>query len=136
MKVVLDTNTIVSAIGWDGPPRRVLLALREGKYDLVTTTDLLEELTNGLSYPKLRPIAAHPLLPEILEWLHRPGHMVIPQERINVIRADRTDNLVLEAAVAGKASVVISGDRDLLALKQFREIRILTAREFAAAHQL
>ena len=134
MKVVLDTNTIVSAIGWDGPPRRVLLALRDGAHALLISPGLLDELTKVLRYAKLRPIAAHPLLPVVLKWLHRPEHLVIPQERFSVIRADPSDNLVLETAVAGRAGAIVSGDRDLLALKHFRGIPIVTASEFATRH--
>lgn len=134
MKVVLDTNTIVSGIGWDGPPRRVLLTLRDGRHSLVISPDLLVELTRVLSYPKLRPVAAHPLLQIVLEWLHRPEHIVIPKERITVIRADPQDNMVLEAAVAGKVDAIVSGDRDLLAVGEFQNIPIVTARRFAAKY--
>jgi uncharacterized protein len=134
VKVVLDTNVIVSGIGWDGPPRRILLALRAGQHSLVTSPDLLQELTEVLRYPKLRAIAAHPLFVVVLEWLHRPEHIVIPQERVNAIRTDPADNRVLEAAVAGGADAIVSGDRDLLALKEFRDIPILPAREFVAKH--
>ncbi len=134
MKVVLDTNTIVSGIGWDGPPRRVLLALRDGRHSLVISPDLLVELTRVLSYPKLRPVAAHPLLRIVLEWLHQPEHIVIPKERISVIRADPQGNMVLEAAVAGRVDAIVSGDRDLLAVGEFQNIPIVTARQFAAKY--
>jgi putative PIN family toxin of toxin-antitoxin system len=94
----------------------------------------LEELTAVLRYPKLRVITSHPLVAVVLEWLHRPEHIVIPQERIDIIRADRGDNLVLEGAVAVGADAIVSGDRHLRALKQFRGIPILQAREFGAKH--
>ncbi len=130
MRLVLDTNTIVSAIGWDGPPRQVLIALREGRHRLVITPALLEELTRVLRYPRLQPIAAHPLLAVVLEWLYRPEHLVIPTERVTEIHADPADNLVLEAAVAGRADAIVSGDRHLLRLQAFRGIPVLTARAF------
>ncbi len=134
MKVVLDTNTIVSGIGWDGPPRRVLMALRDGLHDLVISPDLLVELTRVLSYPKLRPIAAHPSLRAVLEWVHQPEHIVIPKERLSIIRADPQDNLVLEAAVAGRAGTIVSGDHDLLAIRKFRDIPIVTTRQFISKY--
>ncbi len=134
MRVVLDTNTLVSAIGWDGPPRQILIAIREGKHALITSAGLLDELTRVLTYPKLRPVATHPLLPVILAWLHRPEHLVTPQERISIIRADPADNLVLEAATAGRAAAIISGDRDLVVLRRFEGIPILSARGFVARY--
>ncbi len=134
MRVVLETNTLVSAIGWDGPPRQILIAIREGKHTFITSPELLDELARVLAYPKLRPVATHPLLPVILAWLHWPEHLVIPQERISVVRADPADNSVLEVAIAGKADTIISGDRDLLTLHRFRGIPILTARGFVARY--
>lgn len=130
MKVVLDTNTLVSAIGWEGPPRQILLALREGRHRFITSPELLVELTRVLQYPKLRTIAARPAFPEILTWIHRPDHVVYPSERIHVIKLDPADNLVLETAIAAAADVIVSGDLHLLNLGNFRGIPIITPRRF------
>jgi putative PIN family toxin of toxin-antitoxin system len=134
VRVVLDTNTIVSAIGWEGVPRAILLAVRDGRHQLVTSPDLLDELTRVLRYPRLRPVARHPFLPIVLEWIHQPEHLTVPTERIRAIANDPVDNIVLEAAVSGNAAAIVSGDRDVLALKRFRSIQILTAQAFAIAH--
>jgi uncharacterized protein len=134
VNVVLDTNTIVSAIGWEGPPRRILLALRAGRHALVTSPDLLAELTAVLRYPKLQSIAGHSLLAEVLAWIHQPEHLVYPLERIRVIRADPADNLVLEAAIAGKAEAIVSGHQHLLALAQFRRIPMMAPAASASQH--
>lgn len=134
MKVILDTNTLVSGIAWMGPPAEVLIALREGRHDLILSPDLLAELARVLRYPKLRIAASHPSLPGIMEWLHRPEHIVIAQEKIRVIQSDPADDLVLEAAIAGKADVIVSGDRHLLRLGSFRGIPIITARAFVARY--
>lgn len=134
MRLVLDTNTLISAIGWTGPPRQILIALLERRHALITTPDLLRELSRVLRYPRLQPLAAHPALPAVLAWLHRPEHVVIPEERVRAIPADPADDQVLEAALAGRADAVVSGDRHLLALRSFRGIPILTARAFAARH--
>ena len=130
MKIVLDTNTLVSAIGWEGPPRQILLALREGYHALITTPDLLTELTSALTYAKLRPLATHPMLPAVLAWLHRPDHIVFPTERVAEIEVGPADNRVLEAAIAGGADAVVSGDQHLLRLRRFRGIPIMKARQF------
>ena len=70
----------------------------------------------------------------VLEWHHQPEHIVIPREQFSIIRADPQDNLVLEAAVAGGAEAIVSGDSHLLAVKRFQGIPIVTARGFAMKH--
>ncbi|MBI2358934.1 MAG: putative toxin-antitoxin system toxin component, PIN family [Deltaproteobacteria bacterium] len=130
MKVVLDTNALVSAIGWEGAPARILLACRAGRFSLFTSPQLLEELTRVLTYPKLRVIAQHPDLPEILKWLHGPERLVFPRRSVHVISADPPDNRVLEAAAEARANAVISGDEHLLRLKVFEGIPIVAAAAF------
>jgi len=130
LKIVLDTNTLVSAIGWEGPPARILQACRTGQFSLITSPQLLEELTRVLTYPKLRIVAQHPDLPEVLKWLHAPEQVVIPRRAVHIITVDSPDNRALEAAVEGKADVIISGDEHLLSLKIFEGIPILNAATF------
>lgn len=130
MKIVLDTNTLVSAIGWEGPPARILRACRAGQFSLITSPPLLDELTRVLTYPKLRLVAQHPDLPEILKWLHAPEQVVIPRRTVHIIPVDPSDNRVLEVAVEGKADAIISGDEHIFGLKIFEEIPILTPAAF------
>ena len=130
MKIVLDTNVLVSAIGWKGPPSRILRACRAGRFVLLTSPQLLEELTRVLTYPRLRVIARHPDLPQILRWLHAPERIVFPRRVIDAVKKDPLDNRVLEAAVEGRAEAVISGDDHLLRLKVFEGISILSAASF------
>ena len=130
MKIVLDTNVLVSAIGWKGPPARILRACRAGRFSLLTSPQLLEELTRVLTYARLRVIARHPDLPQILRWLHDPERTVFSRRSIEIVKVDPSDNRVLEAAVEGHAEAVISGDDHLLRLRNFDGIPIVTAAGF------
>ena len=60
------------------------------------------------------------------------GEFVTPTEEIHIIVADPTDDKFLEAALAGKVDYIVSGDNHLLELKSFREIPIITGKEFIA----
>lgn len=91
---------------------------------------ILDELTQVLAYPKLARLAAHPDLPIILAWLFNPEHLVVPARSIRVITADPADNRILEAAVAGPAEAIVSGDEHLLQLGSFEGIPIVTAAAF------
>jgi len=130
LKIVLDTNTLVSAIGWEGPPARILRACRAGRFDLVTSPRLLEELTRVLTYPKLRVIARHPDLPQILKWFHAAEHLVYPKKTLGIITVDPADNRILEAGMEGQVDAVISGDEHLLRLKIFEGIPIVSPATF------
>ncbi|KYH33576.1 putative toxin-antitoxin system toxin component, PIN family [Neomoorella mulderi] len=128
-KVVFDTNVLVSAIGWEGPPHRLLEACLHGRLKLYTSNALLEELSKVLARPKLKVIAGHPDLPVILTWLASPEHIVIPEFEPGVITRDPADNKVLACALAAKADAIISGDEHLLDLRVYNEIKILRAAE-------
>lgn len=129
IRAVLDTNTIVSGIGWSGPPQKLLDAGINGDFIFLNSPDLLEELRRVLSYPWLRALPQD-RVQEVLALLPLVAHMVEPDEKISVIHHDPADNRVRECAVAGEATHVLTGDKHLLALKMFREIPIIKPADF------
>ena len=128
MRVVLDSNVVISALlSPRGAPARVLGHWEVGTYDLVSSPPLLEELERALNYPKilkyLQKTGANPAV--LVERFRKLALMVAPAEDLNIIQEDPSDNQVLAAAAAGGASLIISGDQHLLAVKDFRGIQIL-----------
>ena len=126
LRIVLDTNILVSVIIFKGKPREIYdFALNE-KYNAITSPNLLSELTGILSKRFLLSQAEINFIEhetrEIFEVIH-------PKASINVVR-DVDDNRVLEAAVEGKCKYIITGDKDLLELKEFQKIKIVTAETF------
>lgn len=128
-KVVLDTNCLVSAIGWDGPPHRILLACLRGTLELCISPAILEELTEVLSRPRLAVVAAHPDLPIILSWLHTSAHLAFPSVTLSVVTDDPDDNRVIECAVESGAKVVITGDEHLASIKSYQGVLFLRPAE-------
>lgn len=125
IRAVLDTNTIVSGIGWSGPPQKILDTAVNGDFVLLTSPDLLEELRRVLSYPRLHALPQD-RVQEVLALLPLVAQIVETEEKISVIRQDPADNRVRECAVAGEATHVVTGDEHLLRLKFFRGIKITT----------
>ena len=127
MRVVVDTNVLVRALikphGTVGP---VLLRLRHGDYTLLYAQSLLEELVDVINRPRIRD--KYKLTDEDIETVVSlillRGEAVTPVERITACR-DPKDDKFLEVAVAGKADVIVSGDRDMLVLEQVGDIPIL-----------
>jgi putative PIN family toxin of toxin-antitoxin system len=128
MRVVLDTNIFISGIFWTGCPHKIIESWKGGKFALITSTDIISELVKVLGDFKIR-------LPDdaIREWadlIVENSEIVEPKERIDAVKDDPDDNMFIEAAVAGNADYIISQDKHLLRLRQFRKIRIITPEEF------
>ena len=133
MKVVLDTNVVVSAfISARGAPARVVEAWRDGRYSATTTEELLQELSDVLSRPHLRALVRIEEGAEaFLDSFRESAEIYEPVERLRVVD-DPDDDRVLEAAVAGKADYIVTGDDDLLRLGEFRGTRIVSPAMFVA----
>jgi hypothetical protein len=128
MKVVIDTNVLISGIFWKGQPNKVLNIWREGKITPVVSADMLSEFTKVMNDFKIR-------LPQdlIREWINmilKNSIWVEPKEKLDVVKDDPEDNMFLEAAVAGDAEYIISQDKHLLKLKSYSRIRIVKPEEF------
>lgn len=126
-RAVLDSNVIVSGLGWSGAPARILASVLAGELILVTSSPLLAELRRVLAYPKLAKV-----IPEgerLVELVEMSSIVVEPVSAFDAAE-DESDNRVLEAAVDGAADYIISGDDHLLTLDAFRGIPVVTPSEF------
>jgi putative PIN family toxin of toxin-antitoxin system len=128
-RVVLDSNVIVSGLGWSGTPARILDAALDGQLVLVTSPPLLAELRRVLEYPKLAKVIGR--AQQLVDVLEASSTVILPT-RVLAVVGDESDNRVLEAAVDGAAHYVVSGDDDLLGLRSFQGIPIVAPGEFAA----
>jgi putative PIN family toxin of toxin-antitoxin system len=132
VRVVLDTNVIVSAtLIRGGNEDRILRAWQRGMFDLVLSHEIIEELARALSYDKLRKsrwITDEDTL-ELLETLAHSSVLVPGRVKVKASR-DPADDKFLAAALEGEAAFVVTGDRDLLDLMHYREIRIVRPARF------
>jgi putative PIN family toxin of toxin-antitoxin system len=134
MRVVADTNIVVSGLLWRGNPRRVLDSARDGIIELFTSPTLLEELEDVLGREKFatRLVAAGVTVSELVLGYEALATIIEAEAIEPVILADPADDAVLACALAAQSEVITAGDNHLLALKQHQEIRILTAAELLA----
>ena len=130
MRLVLDTNVVVSALLWGGTPRVLLDAAQEGQVDLVTSGPLLAELTEILSRHKFQQkiIASLLTVDEIVDGYATLTVSVRP-EPIARTAPDPDDDVVLGTAAAAQADWIVSGDEHLLRMMSYRDISIVTASE-------
>lgn len=135
LRAVVDTNILIRALikprGTVGP---ILTQLASNAYTLVYSQPLLDELVEKLALSRIRVKYAldKQAIETTLALLALRGELVQPTRVVKVCR-DPDDNALLEAALAGGAEYVVTGDEDLLVLKKFETVRIVTPRVFLAA---
>src|SRR5688500_16153942 len=118
MRAVVDTNILVRAlIKPRGTVGLVLQRSWERAFTVIISQPLREELVDVLNRPRIRQKyhLSEADVGTVLNVLLMRGDVVVPNQRVTVCR-DAKDNMVLEAALAGRADVVVSGDEDLLVL--------------------
>ena len=136
MRLVIDTNVLVSALlSGTSLPAHLIVLWREGRFDLLTSAEQLDELMRVTRYPRIRERLSPALAGRLINELRDIATVI---ERLPVITAspDPDDNYLLAIAVAGSADFLVTGDkRDLLALKLYEGTRIMTVRDFLVLHR-
>jgi len=125
--VVFDTNILFSGFGWRGNPFRCLQVARESKVLSLTCREILEELEEKLILKRNMPAAdAARAVTEVLAF----SRLVTITNILKVVTADPDDDKVLECAVVGSATHIVTGDRHLLSLSSYQDIPIVSATVF------
>lgn len=128
LKVILDTNILISAIVFGGKPRDILKRIISGKLGFAVSKEILDEVDGVLSGKKFNyPSQA---VYEIRNAIEGLGDNVVPEKRIDMIKKDPDDNRILECALTANADFIISGDSHLLELKVFKGIQIISPADF------
>lgn len=133
MRIVADTNVLVSGLLWPGPPASFLDAAWMRSFHLITSEDLLAELEEVLSRPHLEPRlrGRGRTAGEVTKKLRVLATVIEPAELNPPVELrDLEDLPVLRCAAGGQAQAIVTGDQDLLVLKEFQGIVIVTPRLF------
>jgi putative PIN family toxin of toxin-antitoxin system len=129
MRVVLDTNVVVSALIWGGTPFKLLQVATDGHLTLCTSPALLAELREVLHRDHLarRLAQQQTSIDDAIRWYAAMAISVTPLTTPRAVPKDVDDDQVIACAVAAGAPLIVSGDSDLLVLHPWREIQILNA---------
>lgn len=123
VRVVVDTNILISALINRGKPRKLVLKLLE-EHTVILSRQMLAELADVLTRDKFAVKTSQ--VDRFLAILVRKSKIATPSSRFKIIKEDPDDDVVLNTAYAGKAQYIVTGDRHLLALKEFKRIKIVT----------
>ncbi len=132
MRVVVDTGVFVSAlICRRGTTGKVLQTLRDNRFTVIYSTDMLVEIVNVLGREKFHK--KYHIQPDgiaaLIDLMRLRGELVIPNKSVSACR-DPKDDKFLEAALIGEADFIVSGDADLLDMVSFEQIPIIQSAEF------
>jgi putative PIN family toxin of toxin-antitoxin system len=133
IKVVLDTNTLISALGWEGKQQLILNYCLGNKFKLLLSPEILKEIKEVL-YRKKFDFIDKEKKDEFIVLLSELTEIMEPNIEINICR-DKADNKFIELAVSSNAKIIVSGDEDLLELKEYKDIKIMDANHFLAIFQ-
>jgi putative PIN family toxin of toxin-antitoxin system len=132
MRIVLDTNVLMSGIFFAGPPCEILQSWRQSKIKIVLSAPILSEyqrVAERLSarYPSVD-------IDPIIRLLAIFGELVDASGISETICNDRDDNKFIECAIAGQCKLIVSGDKHLLNLSGYKGVMVLTPRGFVDAY--
>lgn len=134
LRLVADTNTVVSALLWHGAPHRLLEAAGSEELSFYASRALVNELADVLARRKLAAAvkASGKSVPLLVGQYEQLVELVRPRALPRPVARDPDDEAVIACALAARADLIISGDQDLLVLKTYRRIRIVGATEALA----
>jgi putative PIN family toxin of toxin-antitoxin system len=133
LRAVLDANVYVSAaVRPEGPPGRIIERfLRGAAFEVVLSAPIVEEVLRALVYPKVRRFIRGDVEPELwFEDIVVLADLVGSDKTPPAVCEDPDDDKYIAAALEGRAAFIVTGDRELLKLKEYQDIRIVTPREF------
>jgi len=131
VRLVIDTNILVSALLASASlPAHLIVLWREGRFDLLTSAEQLDELMRVTRYPKIRERLSPTFAGRLINDLREVAILVenVPSVEVS---ADPDDNYLLAMAAAGLADFLVTGDKhDLLGINLYEGVRIITVRDF------
>ena len=125
IRTTLDTNILVSALLYPGNERKILEAAIDGKFKSITSPAILDELGRVLARLGVGEIETEGYLIRIMEI----SEVRVPKRLNDVEIRDREDIKILECAHSGASDYIVTGDEDLLSLKEYDGIKIIRSRE-------
>ena len=128
MRIVVDTNVLISGLFWGGIPAEIIHAWAEGRIKTVCSAEIIDEY-NRISR-RLNPGLDTSQIDRFLSFLIRRSEIVRPNHWFKIILEDSGDDKFIDCAFHAQARMILSGDKHLLRLKKFGPIQIVSPAEF------
>ncbi|MCM8826794.1 MAG: putative toxin-antitoxin system toxin component, PIN family [Candidatus Omnitrophica bacterium] len=129
LKVVIDTGVFIRGIIGKGSSRGVLEEFKKGTFILCISPLIYEEILGTIARAKFKEIISSEKIQEIADLIKERASFITPSEKIDIVR-DKEDNKFIECALATKSKFLISTDKDLLSIKKYNNVNIITPHQF------
>ena len=127
MKIVVDTNVVISGTFFKGHPRKIVEAIVDKKFEVFATTEIIEE------YKEIVEEMIHRkqgnLDNNLIDYFISKLNVIEKHSNVKVCR-DPDDDKFINCALDSKSLYIVSGDKDLLTIEKYEDIEIITAAEF------
>jgi putative PIN family toxin of toxin-antitoxin system len=128
MKIVLDSNVFVSSFYWQGNPRKVFDRITNGFDELYITDEILKEISAVMSSKKFDTNKHE--IEEYIEIIESYSVKIFSKNRIEEVSRDKDDDKILQCGLAGNVDFIITGDKDLLVLKKYKDMKIINPKDY------
>jgi putative PIN family toxin of toxin-antitoxin system len=128
MKLVLDTNIYISSYYFGGNPRKILERIIDGMDELYIAKEILEEIDSVMVRSKFKTAAND--VAYFIRMIEEIANLVIIKGYVKNVCRDKDDDKILECGLLGNVNYIITGDNDLLILKTYEHIKIITPNEY------
>lgn len=135
MRVAFDTNVVITSyLAPQSICATLMYCWHKEVFDLVVSEPLLQEYQAVLNYPKIQKHTrmTPTEMQQAIQNFRQFAWLGEPKEEITIVERDKDDNKIIACALAGEAEYIVTGDDNLLSIKTYRGIRILTPAAFLA----
>jgi putative PIN family toxin of toxin-antitoxin system len=128
MKIVIDTNVFVSSFFWGGHPREVFERIINGIDELFITDEIIKEISVIMNSSKFNTNINE--IEDYVNIIEKYSKKVIPQNVPESISRDKDDDKILQCGIDGNVDFIVTGDKDLLVLKEYKTIKIISPKDY------
>jgi uncharacterized protein len=128
MKIVIDSNIFVSSFFWGGYPREVFERIINGLDELYITDEIIREITSVMNSKKFNVNSIE--IEDYVKIIERYSKKVVLKSVPKSISRDKKDDKILQCGLDGNVDYIVTGDKDLLVLKEYETIKIIKPKDY------
>jgi putative PIN family toxin of toxin-antitoxin system len=128
MKIVIDSNVFISSFFWGGHPREVFERIINGFDELFITDEIIKEISGVMNSGKFNTNINE--IEDYVKIIEKYSKKIISQNVLESVSRDKDDNKILQCGIDGNVDFIVTGDKDLLVLKEYKAIKIIKPKDY------